>query len=79
MAVCWINDGNVLHFFRNHQRPLWYCQELNGVVVASTKDILLRSGFKDPKKCDMFTDYCMMSSKLTKLLYTIPDGVTDLQ
>lgn len=56
MAVC-VLSNNKLIAFRNHERPLWRCELPNGIVFASTKDILMRSGFDKPKKCDMFTKY----------------------
>lgn len=79
MAVCTLSKLKILHFFRNNQRPLWYVQEPNGVVVASTKDILERSGFKDPIKCKMFTDYTMREGTITSKLYPTAEGVVDLQ
>ena len=56
MAVC-VLANKKLTAFRNHERPLWRCELPNGIVFASTKDILMRSGFDKPKKCDMFTKY----------------------
>ncbi len=79
MAVCVLNKNKIMNFFRNDQRPLWFQQELNGVVVASTKDILLRSGFSEPKKCNMFTNYIMREGTLTSQLYETPEGIVDLQ
>lgn len=78
MAVCTLSS-RMLTAFRNGQRPLWYCQQSNGVIFASTKDILLRSGFKNPIKCDMFTEYICIKGKLTKQLCPIPVGMKDLQ
>ncbi len=78
IAVC-ILQNKQLNFYRNEQRPLWFCQELNGVVVASTKDILLRAGFKDPQECKMFTEYCSRGGTLTTNFHPVPLGVTDLQ
>lgn len=79
MAVCGITDDKELFAFRNHERPLWYCQENNGVIFASTKDILVRAGFENPHKCDMFTEYVMREGILTHQLYPTPAGVKDLQ
>lgn len=78
IAVC-ILQNKQLNFYRNEQRPLWFCQELNGVVVASTKDILLRSGFQNPQECKMFTEYCCREGTLTSKEYPTPLGVMDLQ
>lgn len=78
MAVCTLTP-TLLTAFRNGERPLWYSQEDNGVVFASTKDILLRSGFKNLIKCDMFTEYICYKGKLTKQLCRVPTKVVDLQ
>jgi len=78
MAVCTLTP-TMLTAFRNGERPLWYHQQQNGVIFASTKDILLRSGFKNPIKCDMFTEYVCVDGKLTKQLCPIPVGTIDLQ
>ncbi len=78
MAVCILTPDGVFAF-RNQARPLWYAQEDNGVVFASTKDILLRSGFKDPHKCEMFTEYYVQKGDLIRKPFPIPAGVTDLQ
>jgi len=79
MAVCGLYEDGEIFAFRNSERPLWHSQEDNGVVFASTKDILLRSGFKNPIKCDMFTEYVCCKGILTKQLFTTPVGVKDLQ
>ena len=38
------HDGNKLYAYRNTKRPLYYHSNSNRVVVASTKDILKRTG-----------------------------------
>jgi glutamine phosphoribosylpyrophosphate amidotransferase len=44
--------------FRNHERPLWYTERENGLVFASTKDILSRTGFDTPShRCEPFVEY----------------------
>jgi len=78
MAVCGITYKEIFAF-RNHERPLWYHQEENGAVFASTRDILLRSGFDNPQKCKMFVEYVVRDGVLTEQQYPIPKGITDLQ
>jgi len=78
MAVC-VLDTISLIAFRNHERPLWYHLEKNGIIFASTKNILKRSGFKKPKKCEMFTKYFYMDNTLLISPQEIPEGVKDLQ
>jgi len=78
MAVCILTPDGVFAF-RNHERPLWFVNEDNGVVFASTQDILLRSGFQDPQKCDMFTEYYVQKGDLIRKPYPVPKGITDLQ
>jgi len=46
MAVVGLISGK-LFFYRNHERPLWFSPQSNGVLVASTSDILKRSGISN--------------------------------
>lgn len=78
MAVC-ILDTISLVAFRNHERPLWYSLEKNGIIFASTKNILKRSGFKKPEKCEMFHRYFYTDNSLLISPQPIPAGVKDLQ
>lgn len=79
MAVCVLTPDGVFAF-RNHERPLWFCQEENGVVFASTRDILLRSGFEYPQRCEMFCEYYVLKEgTIVRKPYPIPAGVVDLQ
>ena len=57
MAVCSITKDKTLSAFRNEARPLWYSARSNGVVFASTKDILNRSGCGDTTQCGMYQTY----------------------
>jgi len=44
--------------FRNHERPLYRAKRENGVIFASTKDILNRSGIYDNvERTDPFVEY----------------------
>ncbi len=77
MAVCTLQE-NYLTAFRNGERPLWYSLQRNGIVFASTKNILLRSGFKHPIRCVMYNVYSF-DGELKIELKEIPQGVFDLQ
>ena len=78
MAVCVLTlDG--VSAFRNHERPLWFNLEENGVVFASTRDILFRSGFDCPQRCEMFCEYTVDDGMLIRNPYPIPEGTIDLQ
>ena len=78
MAVCVLTPEGVAAF-RNHERPLWFSLEENGVVFASTRDILFRSGFEYPQRCEMFTEYTVDEGVLIRRPYPIPEGTVDLQ
>ena len=56
MAVCTLSKKELVAF-RNQERPLWFSKMKNGIIFASTNDILLRSGLKITQKCEMFTKY----------------------
>jgi len=77
MAVCVLTNKKLIAF-RNAERPLWYSKLDNGIVFASTKNILERSNFKEMKKCDMFVKY-EYSDDLNQIKVPIPLGITDLQ
>jgi glutamine phosphoribosylpyrophosphate amidotransferase len=53
-------EGSVfpmLEGYRNHERPLWRSKRKNGVLFASTADILGRSGVAMSLRCEPFTVY----------------------
>jgi len=79
MAVCGISEDGELFAFRNSERPLWYQQFGNGVIFASTKDILWRCDCTTALKCKMFTEYVYRDNKLTTELFKTPAGMIDLQ
>ncbi len=57
MAVTRISH-RALVGFRNHERPLWYTERENGLLFASTEDILNRSGVDTPiLQCEPFVEY----------------------
>ena len=53
-------EGSVfpmLEGYRNHERPLWRSKRKNGILFASTADILARSGIAKSLRCEPFTVY----------------------
>lgn len=66
-----------LNFFRNEQRPLYFTQNDEYTVIASTKDILKRSGFKSFEKTISCFNYNILNNKITK--NKIKDSNEDLQ
>jgi hypothetical protein len=62
-------------FFRNEQRPLYYSTD-NGIFVASTKNILERSGFEHILKTDSCIEY-KIDGKFSKS--SIRESNQDLQ
>ena len=46
MSVCTLDKDKVLTAFRNEARPLYYTYGSNGIIFASTADILKRSGLE---------------------------------
>ena len=71
-----LNDKS-LNFFRNEQRPLYYTQNDEFIIIASTKDILKRSGFKDFNKTDSCINYKVINNKIIK--QKIRESNEDLQ
>jgi glutamine phosphoribosylpyrophosphate amidotransferase len=57
MAVCVLGNTGQLCAFRNHERPLWISELENGYIFTSTKDIALRSGLTNTRKCDKMYVY----------------------
>jgi glutamine phosphoribosylpyrophosphate amidotransferase len=57
MAVVTLHHDGMMAF-RNHERPLWYAERDNGIIFASTRDILERSGITDGlHKCERMVKY----------------------
>lgn len=56
IAACVLTKDR-FRFFRNGKRPLWFLQENQEVLVASTRDSIKRSLGKDPEMCAPFTIY----------------------
>jgi asparagine synthetase B (glutamine-hydrolysing) len=80
MAVCGLSNDGGIFAFRNGERPLWYKQFGNGIIFASTEDILRRCDCPTAQKCDFFTEYVYYKG-ITKQLFTVPDEfeAVDLQ
>ena len=62
-------------FFRNEQRPLYYSTDKD-IYIASTKNILERSGFEHILKTDSCVEYKIDGKFSTNL---IRQSKTDLQ
>ena len=76
-AIVINNQTKELHFFRNEKRPLYYCYEDDMFVMASTKDILFRSGFEKVNKCRCCVNYTIKNNQIS--YYEIREVTTDLQ
>ena len=68
MAVIRITH-NALVGFRNHERPLWYSEVDNGVVFASTQNILSRAGLDNTMKCEPFVEYVHAGFQMVQQKY----------
>lgn len=77
MAVCTLTKKELVAY-RNHERPLWFSLLKNGIIFASTNDILVRSGLKSNEKCEMFTKY-IFNGQLNKITIKKTIQVADLQ
>ena len=71
------NNTGEVHFFRNEKRPLYYAETKDTYYIASTKNILMRSGYENITKCDSCYNYTIKNNKLKK--YKIRDTLEDLQ
>jgi glutamine phosphoribosylpyrophosphate amidotransferase len=79
MSVCTLDKDKVLTAFRNEARPLYYCQMPEGIVFASTKDILVRSGLTTVIKTPMYEHFVVDRFKvITYNRYEFPT-IEDLQ
>lgn len=80
MATVTLEDS-LLTGFRNHERPLWYAEIGNGVIFASTKDILLRAGVTvEIKRCEPLVRYTFNHDEGLKIDRTYYDEkLGDLQ
>ena len=66
-----------INFFRNEQRPLYYTQNATTTIIASTFDILKRSGLTNIIKTKPCVDYMLKDNKITENI--IRESLEDLQ
>lgn len=79
MSVCTLDNDKVITAFRNEARPLHYSYASNGIVFASTQDILLRSGLTFSIIAPMYEIYIVDNFKVTTYnRYEYPN-IKDLQ
>ena len=80
MAVTRISHKSLVGF-RNHERPLWYTERENGLLFASTEDILKRSGVDTPiLQCEPFVEYVHRNfNTLVENRLRVNDQYEDLQ
>lgn len=76
MAVVTLSKEKRIVGFRNEARPLWQTLVGEDMFFTSTKDIAIRSGLRDPKKCEMYTLY---SNDYEPRKLEVEDNVEDLQ
>lgn len=85
MAVCTLDYSGKITFFRNGQRPLYYGHLYNifgkvrGTIVASTKDILVRSGIKHIFNTEMQAEYSIHDDSTVYIKETYITNKKDLQ
>lgn len=78
MAVVTLHHDGLMAF-RNHERPLWYAERDNGIIFASTRDILERSGISEGlHKCEQMVKYSYRN-ELKEDRYLYDPELEDLQ
>lgn len=78
MSVCTLYSKKLLTAFRNEARPLHYSYGGNGIVFASTADILKRSGLEVQVAAPMYEVFKVQDFKVTTHKFNVP-GIKDLQ
>lgn len=80
MSVCTLDKDKVLTAFRNEARPLYYAFASNGIIFASTADILKRSGLASTIiKAPMYEHFIIDNFKVISYnKYEFP-AIEDLQ
>jgi asparagine synthetase B (glutamine-hydrolysing) len=79
MSVCTIDKDKVLTAFRNESRPLHYSYNENGIIFASTRDILKRSGLDVQVTASMYEHFIVENFKIVSYnKYEFP-AIEDLQ
>tara|TARA_R100000773_G_scaffold752_4_gene1337 strand:- start:566 stop:1213 length:648 start_codon:yes stop_codon:yes gene_type:complete len=76
-AVLENSDSGALHFFRNEQRPLYFTELGTTTIVASTRDILARSGINQATKTQACYTYKTQNNQTMK--HKVRDVIEDLQ
>ena len=61
-----LNDSGTIVYFRNARRPLWTGKIGDGVIIASTYDILNRAGVEDIHKVEVENDLQKRDNKQWK-------------
>ena len=80
MGVCVLHPDQVLEWYRNEARPLWYTKIPRGVIVTSTQDIARRAGLEGSKKCEMYKVYSFKNELHVNGDYDdLAENVSDLQ
>jgi asparagine synthetase B (glutamine-hydrolysing) len=71
---------NELKFWRNEQRPLYWLETEDCLIVASTKDIFKRAGFKQaPSNCTPCVEYGINLQSFKRTSQIIRKANEDLQ
>jgi len=76
-AIILDKNKEQINFFRNEKRPLYYSESKDTFYIASTKNILERSGIENINKCLSCYNYTIYKNQLTK--YKIRNSKEDLQ
>lgn len=66
--ACVVLEPGLLYGWRNHERPLWMALRRNGLIFASTRDIIRRCGIEEHiSQCEPLVRYavCPLTTKGT--------------
>ena len=77
MAVCTVDANKKLTAFRNEERPLYYSYGANGIIFASTANILERSGLEFSVKAPMYEVFMVENFSISS--YNMKVEIEDLQ
>jgi glutamine phosphoribosylpyrophosphate amidotransferase len=79
MSVCTLDKDKVMTAFRNEARPLHYSYGANGIIFASTEDIIKRSGLTFQVTTPMYEHFVVEKFKIISYnKYEFPT-IEDLQ
>ena len=79
MSVCTLDKNKVITAFRNEARPLYYSYGANGIIFASTGDILKRSGLSFAVKASMYENFVVDNFKVATYNKLEVIDIEDLQ